>query len=61
MEKELNGKVHTVNELYIKIKGDFTLMNERIDNLKSTTYWIGALSGGIISGLIIGAFKVFGS
>ena len=46
-------------ELYFFVKGQFDGIKQEIRNTRKFTFWIGGLTGGVVSGLIILAFKIF--
>ena len=55
-----NNEPKTIRELYFYCKGEFEILQVEIKNMRKITFWIGGLTGGIISAVIAGLFKIFG-
>jgi hypothetical protein len=50
----------TIRELWFLLDGRLDTIEVKISNIKKVTFWIGGITGGVISGLILLAFKIFG-
>lgn len=55
-----NGAIKTVNELHIYIDGKFDMLRTEIRNIRKVTFWMGGLAGGIVTGIVVGLFKLVG-
>jgi len=55
-----NSEPKTIRELYFYIQGEFKAIREELQNARKITFWIGGIAGGIVTGLIIGLFKLLG-
>jgi hypothetical protein len=50
----IDGKFDTMKET---IEGELSTINESIKNTRKITFWIGGITGAIVSGVMIGVFK----
>jgi hypothetical protein len=60
----MNEKIipKNIRELYIQMEAQFESVKLEIKNIRKVTYWVGALTGGIVStivtAILIGLYKL---